>query len=100
MILKLKKATRQKGLGCAVVIGGEARLARPLTFVGLTSLLATGREIARMRLAQKGASIFKPMLTNALPRKLAVLLGGRQAQGSGVARLVAVSFLKAMSGQL
>lgn len=34
------------------------------------------------------------------PRQLAVLLGGRQAQGSGVARLVAVSFLKAMSGQL
>lgn len=51
LILKLKKTTRQKELGCAVVIGGEARLARPLTFVGLTSLLATGREIARMRLA-------------------------------------------------
>lgn len=34
------------------------------------------------------------------PRQLAVLLGGRQAQGSGVARLVAVSFLKAMSGQV
>lgn len=51
LILKLKKNARQKRLGSAVVIGGKMRLARPLTFVGLTSLLAIGREVARMRLA-------------------------------------------------